>query len=132
MKLSGQQQVLDYLNKLDHPLKQEIEAVRNVILSADNSITEHIKWNAPSFCHNGDDRITFHLRGAGPIRLVFHCGAKAKKRQGQGRLFEDGTGLLDWVTDDRATVVFADMADVEAKKDQLAVVVAKWLEAAAV
>jgi hypothetical protein len=128
IKLSGPQQVVEFLNNLEHPLKKEIEEVRKIILSTNESITEHIKWNAPSFCFDNEDRITFNLQGKGFFRLVFHCGAKVKDHAGNGTLFEDTTGLLDWVTTDRAMIKLTDMSDVESKKEKLAAVVAKWIE----
>lgn len=129
-KHSGHEQVLLFLSELKHPLKQEIEEVRTIILGADDRLTEHIKWNAPSFCMNGEDRITFQLHGKGLFRLVFHCGAQAKKRAENRRLIEDGTGLLDWAANDRAIVKFTGMSDVEANRGKLVEVIAKWLEAA--
>ncbi|MBA9086161.1 uncharacterized protein YdhG (YjbR/CyaY superfamily) [Fontibacillus solani] len=77
-KLDGHQQVVDYLNHLDHPLKKEIEEARRIILGVNEQISEHIKWNAPSFCFNGDDRVTFNLQGKGFFRIVFHCGDKKR------------------------------------------------------
>jgi hypothetical protein len=128
IKLSGPQQVVDFLNNLEHPLNKEIEEVRKIILSTNESISEHIKWNAPSFCFDNEDRVTFNLQGKGFFRLVFHCGAKVKDQAGDGTLFEDTTGLLDWVTTDRAMIKITDMSDVESKKEKLAAVVAKWIE----
>lgn len=128
IKLSGPQQVVEFLNNLEHPLKKEIEEVRKIILSTNESISEHIKWNAPSFCFDNEDRVTFNLQGKGFFRLVFHCGAKVKDQAGDGTLFEDTTGLLDWVTTDRAMIKITDMSDVESKKEKLAAVVAKWIE----
>ena len=113
---------------LEHPFKKEIEEVRRMILGIDKPITEHIKWNAPSFCYQDEDRITFNFQGKGFFRLVFHCGSKVKDNKGKGRLFEDTTGLLDWVEDDRAIVKFTDMSDVAAKEEMLKEVVTKWLE----
>lgn len=128
IKLSGPQQVVEFLNNLEHPLKKEIEEVRKIILSTNESITEHLKWKAPSFCFDNEDRVTFNLQGKGFFRLVFHCGAKVKDQAGDGTLFEDTTGLLDWVTTDRAMIKITDMSDVESKKEKLAAVVAKWIE----
>lgn len=129
MKLSGHLQVVEYLNNLEHPLKKEIELVREIILGANVQITEHIKWNAPSFCFNNEDRITFNLQGKGFFRLIFHCGAKKIDRQEQGPLFDDATGLLEWASGDRAIVKFTGMNDVEANREKLAEVVAKWIQA---
>ncbi|MDQ0875545.1 uncharacterized protein YdhG (YjbR/CyaY superfamily) [Paenibacillus sp. V4I3] len=128
MKPSGHQKAVDFLNNLEHPLKKEIEEVRKIILSANEHITEHIKWNAPSFCFNNEDRVTFNLQGKGFFMLVFHCGVKVKDHAGNGSLFDDTTGLLDWVADDRAIVKLTDMSDVEDKKEKLAEVVARWIE----
>lgn len=128
-KLSGPEQAAQFMNDLEHPLKREIEAVRNVILNADPWLTEHIKWNAPSFCIRNEDRITFHLQGKGFFRLIFHCGAKVRENAGAGRIITDTTGLLEWAANDRAIVKFYDMDDVEAKKEKLVDVIKKWIEA---
>ncbi|MDQ0193800.1 DUF1801 domain-containing protein [Paenibacillus wynnii] len=128
MKKSGHEQVVEFLNNLEHPLKKEIEEVRNIILGVNEFITEHIKWNAPSFCFNNEDRVTFNLQGKGFFRLIFHCGAKKSEYAGNGALFEDNTGLLEWVAADRAIIKFTDRSDVEANREKLAAVVTKWIE----
>jgi hypothetical protein len=93
--MNKENQVVDYMNNLEHPLKKEIEEVRKIILSANNQFTEHIKWNAPSFCINNEDRVTFNLQGKGYFRLIFLRGSKVKKDNiGKGPLFEDTTGLF--------------------------------------
>lgn len=124
---SGGDPVADFMVKLKHPLKAEIEAVRKIIHRADPSLTEQIKWNAPSFCKDGDDRITLNLTGKGFIRLIFHRGAKVKDSNGKGRLFEDKTGLLEWAADDRAIAKFTSMADVKEKEKHLIATVKKWI-----
>ena len=43
----------DFLKKLNHPLKDVVEYLRTVILSADKSIGEGIYWNAPTFYYAG-------------------------------------------------------------------------------
>ncbi|WP_410768930.1 DUF1801 domain-containing protein [Fontibacillus sp. BL9] len=129
-KNAGSQKVIDFLNNLEHPLKQEIEQVRSVILNADSQITEHIKWNAPSFCYRGEDRITFNLQGKGFFRLIFHCGAKVKDSSGKGPLFKDPTGLLDWVSGDRGIVKIKSRDEVEANREKLTRLVTLWIEAA--
>lgn len=126
--LSGHEQVVEYLDNLDHPFKREIKEVRRIILNADNQLTEHIKWNAPSFCFNGEDRITFNLHGNGFFRLVFHCGAKVKDSAKGSPLFEDTTGLLEWASGDRAMAKFSNMDDVKEKEEKLVKVVSRWLE----
>lgn len=131
MKLSGHQQVLAFLDQLEHPQKAEIEEVRRIILGAEEGIEEQIKWKAPSFCYNGDDRITFNLHGKGYFLLIFHCGAKSKGA-GKTPLLDDATGLLEWVAGDRATVKFTSMEDVLAKKQRLTDAVREWIKVTAV
>lgn len=60
------------------------------------------------------------------IQLIFHRGAKVK--DSKDFVFNDSTGLLKWVTDDRAIVTLHEMKDVEAKKAALAKVVNEWME----
>ncbi|SFF17527.1 protein of unknown function (DU1801) [Paenibacillus algorifonticola] len=127
-KLSGYEQVLDYLQQLEHPLKTEIEEVRKIILGINDQVSEHIKWNAPSFCMNNQDRITFNFRVKEGFRLVFHCGSKKTTYENKGPLFKDETELLDWVTGDRATIHITSASDFEDKRNKLIEVATKWIE----
>ena len=127
-KLSGKRQVEEFLNNLEHPLKREIEEVRSIILGIDRDISEHVKWNAPSFCFNNDDRITFNLRGNGFFKLVLHRGAKVKESINLKPYFEDAQGLMEWATEDRATIKFTDIKDVEAKRAILKEVLRRWID----
>ncbi|KKO51775.1 hypothetical protein XI25_23960 [Paenibacillus sp. DMB20] len=127
-KADAQEQVQDYMSRLEHPLKKEIEEVRTIIRNADGRLTEHIKWNAPSYCIDGEDRITFNLQGKGFFRLIFHRGAKVKESADKEPLFEDSTGLLEWVAGDRGIVKLKDMEDVNAKRDKLTQLITKWIE----
>ncbi|WP_316569392.1 DUF1801 domain-containing protein [Neobacillus sp. YIM B06451] len=126
-KLTGPEQVAEFMAKLDHPLKEEIEEVRKIILNSDTRITEHIKWNAPSFLIENDDRITFNLKGKGFFRLIFHCGAKKNPETKKEPLFVDHTGLLEWQTNDRALVNFSNKNDVKAKEERLRTVIGEWI-----
>ncbi|MHC0035331.1 DUF1801 domain-containing protein [Pseudoneobacillus sp. C159] len=87
-----------------------------------------MKWNAPSFCYEGEDRITFNLHGKGFIRLVFHCGAMVKDRKTDEPLIVDTSSILEWQATDRAMMKFTDKNDVKAKEDILREVITKWLK----
>ena len=130
LRMPNQTEVVDkFMGKLEHPLKAEIEDVRAVILGADENISEHIKWNAPSFCYAGEDRVTFNLHSSKQIQLIFHRGAKG--REDQDFTFEDSTGLLKWVAADRASLILLDKQDVEAKKPALQELVVQWMKSTA-
>jgi hypothetical protein len=121
-------EVQAFLQGLKHGRKDEVEAVREIILSAHPGITERIKWNAPSFCIDGDDRITFRLQPGDRVQLVFHRGAQ-KRDDTATFSFQDGAGLLEWVAPDRALVTFRDLDDVKAKRAALKDLVSRWMSA---
>jgi hypothetical protein len=127
-KLSGAEEVDAFMKQLDHPLKKSIENIRTLILGADKGITEQIKWKAPSFCFMGDDRITFNLHKNDCILLIFHRGAKAKDGVGKETLCKDSTGLLEWLSGDRAVVKFFSEAEVNEKKGKLLKIVKQWIK----
>jgi len=118
-----------FMRELEHSRKDEVESLRAAILEAHPGITERIKWNAPSFCFKGDDRVTFKLKPKDCVQLIFHRGAKVKNTRGFS--FEDRSGLLEWVADDRAIVTLLDQKDVKAKRSALSKAVVQWMEATA-
>jgi hypothetical protein len=120
------EEVEQFMEELDHPLEEGIELVRSSILGSSKQITERIKWNAPSFCFKGEDRVTFRLQPKNRFQLIFHRGAKVK--DARGFVFEDSSGLLEWVADDRAVVTLNDMKDVKAKKTALVKVINQWMK----
>ena len=85
-----------FMADLDHPLKAGIEQLRAAILASNDGITEHVKWNAPSFRYADVDRVTFRLQPGDRLQLVLHRGAKVRDDAADFR-FEDDSGLLDWV-----------------------------------
>ena len=117
--------VIDYLDKLEHPLKAEIETVRQIILGVSPEIREGIKWNSPSF-RTTDYFATLNLR-QGRLWLILHTGAKVKPTAQAGLPISDPTHLLEWLAKDRAVVKFTDAADVRAKRGALEAVLREWL-----
>lgn len=94
-------EVTEFLRGLEHPLKDGIQELRVAILASDDEITEHIKWNAPSFCFRGDDRVTFRLQPGNRLQLI------------------------------RGTVTFQDLEDADAKLGAVAELVGRWMRATA-
>lgn len=126
-------EVTDFINNIDHPLIKGIVLLREIILSADKEITEHIKWSAPSFCYNDDDRITMNSEARmvkdNIVSLMFHRGAK--KKDTKGFKFADDEGLFEWLAPDRALMKFKTVKDIEANKSVLKKIVKKWIQATA-
>lgn len=51
----------EFLSDLDAAKRQQVDILRELILKAEPKLEEHIKWNAPSYVLDGEDRITFNL-----------------------------------------------------------------------
>lgn len=114
-----------YMVALVHPLKSEVETLRQIILKADARISEGIKWNAPSF-YCGDWFATFDLRSMAWVQIVFHRGVKAKPPQERPRP-EEAEKIVKWITNDRCVARFISRADVAAKTPALTRLVAAWV-----
>ncbi|MFD0737726.1 DUF1801 domain-containing protein [Lysobacter koreensis] len=113
-----------FLAGLEHPFKADVEALRQVILSAAEGIGEEVKWNAPSFC-TGEHFATMRLPGKVPLQLILHLGAK--KRELPPYAIEDPAGLLVWLGPDRACVNFAGPGDVRTRASALRAVLRQWV-----
>jgi hypothetical protein len=120
--------VTKFLDELIHPLREEIEQLRQIILGSNSDLTENIKWNGPNYCFKGEDRITMKIQPPKQILLVFHRGAK-KLVQPKDKLINDKTGLLNWKENDRATVAFSTLREIKKAEADLRVIVRAWLEA---
>lgn len=118
--------VVAFLRELDHPLKEAIVALRQIILGVSPAIREEIKWNAPSF-RTTEHFATFNLRAKDRVRLILHLGAKVKDTAAKGIEISDPAGLLEWLAKDRCLVTFSDGEDVLAKRAALESVLRAWL-----
>lgn len=114
-----------FLANLTHPNLDAIRAIRALVLATDPSVTEELKWNAPSF-RTSVHFATFHLRAKEGVVLVLHVGAKKRDlRDAQG--LADPSGLLEWRAPDRATITLRDAGDVAAKSEPLAALLRAWV-----
>ncbi|MGG7664451.1 DUF1801 domain-containing protein [Dyadobacter sp. BHUBP1] len=120
--------VTQFLDELHHPLRQEIEALRLIILDASALLEENIKWNGPNYSVGTEDRITMRIQPPKQIQLVFHRGAKVKD-QPKERIVQDISGLLAWREHDRAIATFKNMEAVEAATQILPGIVREWIAA---
>ena len=119
-------EVTQFLEQLDHPLRKEIEALRLIILQADNRLAENIKWNGPNYSIEAEDRITMKIQPAKQIHLIFHRGVKVKE-QPKERLLKDDAGMLVWKGNDRAIVSFASLSSIAVAENTLTKIIQDWL-----
>jgi uncharacterized protein YdhG (YjbR/CyaY superfamily) len=104
--VSRTDKVDEFLRELSHPLKVEVEAVRSILKGVSKDINEEIKWKAPSFNYKGEYLVTFNLREAKRIHLVFH----------NPNIPVIKSRLLEGDYKDRRMTYFADMKDVKTSK----------------
>lgn len=107
-KLTDEEQVKEWINKLAPAVKKEIEAVRKIIKAASSKLSERIKWNAPSYYYK-DDILTFGPYKPNKLLLVFHHPAIIKIK----------SDLLEGNYKDRRLVYFKDKAEAEKNKKEL-------------
>jgi len=115
-----------FLATLKHPRKAEIEVLRAIIRQAEPELEEGIKWNAPSYRIDSDDRVTMNLSG-GKLRVIFHRGAKAKPDK--SFRFDDPSGLLEWPAPDRGVLTIADAAALKANGKAIGDLIRRWVKA---
>jgi hypothetical protein len=127
--LANTAEVEAFMQKLEHPMKDVLQALREVILAADAGVGEHIKWNAPSFLYIGEMApfnpkeykryiIVSNFFKQDCIRLVFPSGAK----------LNDTSGILEGdYADGRRIACFFSLADVEARRSDLQQLIKTWL-----
>lgn len=102
-------EVNEFMDRLDHPFKAEVEMMRQIIKNVNKEITEQIKWKAPSFSYRGEYLVTFNLWEKKRIHLVFHNPMISKVKN----------EILEGDYDHRRMAYFSDRKEIEAKKTAL-------------
>ena len=109
-------EVDEYLQKKAHPLTDEINQVREIILSVDDKIEETIKWSSPTFMYKGN-MASYFMNAKKHVSLMFHKGAFIK----------DESGLLEGDGKEGRVAKFVDLKDIAKKKKALVAVVKEWM-----
>lgn len=114
------------LANLSHPLQQEIEKVRAIILDVDSNISEAVKWNSVSF-RTTDFFATINIRAKDTVQLVFHTGAKVKATAKTGIDVSDPSGLCKWLAKDRCLVTLGSGAELNANRKAFEALIREWI-----
>lgn len=122
---SAHQLFLTQFNDARLPL---VEAMLQAINEECPDLTKIIKWNAPSFCDDGKDRLTVMLHKKDQVGLILHTGVKPKEDKKAPHLFEDNTGILEWNSNIRATITFIDLDDFLSKRSLFKQAVKQWID----
>ncbi len=114
--MNKKEEITKFIKDFNHPLEDEIFAVRDIILSVSDKITETIKWSAPTFEYQGSIT-TFNMRAKKFVNLTFHKGA----------LINDPKGVLEGDAKQARVMRFTDMSEINAKKEGLKAVIRNWI-----
>lgn len=106
-----------FLSKKNHPLIEEIEMVRSIVLSTDKKIEETIKWGTPTFMYKGNIA-SFNLSAKKFVSLMFQKGA----------LIQDKTGLLEGDNKEVRVARFENRKDIQSKKKALQTAIRAWIK----
>jgi hypothetical protein len=118
----------EFIAQFDDERKPLVEEILDAIHEACPTLTETIKWNAPSFCDDAKDRMTLMLHKPDQVGLILHAGARPKEDKKAPPLFMDETGLLEWNSNIRATISFLDLSDFMSKRSLFEKAVKRWIE----
>jgi Domain of unknown function (DU1801) len=120
--------VEEFLDDLSEDKRLLVDTLRVLILNVDSRLEEHIKWNAPSYVLDDEDRITFNVMNKqGVVKLVLHMGATRKEDKKGSPVMQDDSGLIEWNSDIRGTVTFNSIEEVNSNLNSLKKIVKDWL-----
>ena len=105
-----------FLESKKHPLTNEINRIREIILETDDRVEECIKWSSPTFIYKGNIA-SFFMNAKKNVSLMFHKGA----------LINNPEGLLAGEGKEARTARFYGLDDIEAKKTALQKVIREWI-----
>ena len=114
--MSRNPEVDRWLDAAAHPLDPMLRRTREIILGADDRVTESIKWKTPTFEFRGN--IASFNPSKRFVSLLFHRGAEIPgdhpRLEGDGRLAR--------------TMRFADPDELEAGRADLEAVIRAWCD----
>jgi len=128
VNFTDQELVNQHIEKLPKNIQPAVEYLRQLILSIDQEIAEHIKWNSPAFYFHGPmkafdpkeykrDILVMNLRND-KVMCVLPTGAILKKN----------TEILEGnYSDGRRIINFTSLDDIKLKEDKLKQTIKEWL-----
>lgn len=117
-----------FLDNENHPLRQEIECLRELILSVEHDLLENIKWNGPNYSIKGEDRITLKINHPKQIQVIFHRGSKVKEKPSE-KILKENFPFLKWRENDRAVATFKSREEILENREMIVDFAGKWLDA---
>jgi len=118
----------EFLDDLSEDKRLQVDTLRDLILTTEPQLEEHIKWNAPSYILDGEDRITFNLMNKQEVvKLVLHMGATRQEDKSGTPIMQDESGLIEWSSDIRGVITFTSIEAITSNMTSLKKIITDWL-----
>jgi hypothetical protein len=114
--MSRNPDVDEWLDAADHPLDAMLRRARDIILAADDRVSESIKWKTPTFSYKGN--IASFNPSKRFVSILFHRGAEIP---GEHPRLEGDSRLT-------RTMRFADLDELEAGRTDLEAAIRAWCD----
>ncbi|CAN5164046.1 hypothetical protein BH09PAT3_BH09PAT3_3330 [soil metagenome] len=120
--------VAEFLADLPTEKRAQVEMLRGIIMKTEPNLVENLKWNAPNYALQGEDRITFNVMNKqGLVKVILHMGATKVEDKKAAPVMSDTGGLVEWNSNIRGTITFGSMDDVLKSEAVLPGILQKWL-----
>lgn len=107
----------EFVTKLKHPMKAEIEEAIKIIRSAGSELEEDVKWGGPSFDYK-EPMATMNPRITDYVVFIFH----------KGELIQDKSGLLEPAPKGKAYLKLHSMKEIKDNKANIQNIVKTWIK----
>ena len=107
----------EFVSKLKHPMKSEIEEAIKIIRGSSNDLQEDVKWGGPSFDYK-EPMATMNPRITDYVVFIFH----------QGELIKDKSGLLEPAPKGKAYLKLHSMKEIKDNKANIQNIVRTWIK----
>ena len=113
--MNTNKEVDSWFADFEHPHKDAMLRIREIILGAEGRMTESVKWSAPTFSFEGN-LASFQPRTKKLVSLMFHRGSEIP---GEHPRLEGDAALV-------RVMRFKDLNDVEGQQKDIEAVVRAW------
>lgn len=115
--MSKPDKIDEFVSKLKHPLKAEIEEAIKIIRDSSDNLEEDVKWGGPSFDYK-EPMATMNPRITDYVVFIFH----------KGELIREGNSLLEPAPKGKAYLKLHSMKEIQDNKEQIQNIVQDWIK----
>lgn len=127
-KTSNSEEVSRHIARLPETIQPAITYLRQLMLSIDKNVEEHIKWNSPAFYYSGEMKATDAKEYPRDILVMNLRNNKILCVLPTGMKIKNNTELLEGdYTDGRRMIHFKDLEDIKKKEKLLSATIKEWL-----